>query len=294
MRTLARGVTLIELILVIVVSAILAAMMANFVVPMLQYFESSRRAELSDIADTAARRIGRDLRLALPNSVRVSADNLYVEFLLMRSGGRYRADTGSSGGVACPADGSADRNMLRIGAADACFKTLGNIPNASSVTTSDFVVVYNLQPGTDGADAYENGNATCGNKALVTGLTTEASQERIEIQSATFTYESPASRFHIIEGPVTYACDLGAKELRRYSGYAISAGVAGRTQPPAPSGASALVVSNLTGCTFTYDPNTVAGSDGLVTLRLSVSNTSVQGVTETVSLYYSLHVSNVP
>ena len=58
-RSRSDGVTLIELIVVIVVTAILAGMMATFALPMVQALESSRRAELTDIADTAARRIAR-------------------------------------------------------------------------------------------------------------------------------------------------------------------------------------------------------------------------------------------
>ena len=289
-----QGVTLIELVVVIVLTSILLAMMAYFSAPLMQFSEAARRATLTDIADNAARRVGRELRLSLPNSVRVSADGHYVEFLLVRTAGRYRADTDNPTGSGCAADGSADATMLVFGSADTCFKSIGNILNPSTVTTSDYLVVYNLPPGTTSADAYDT---TCGsacNKSLVSSVTTETDREKIQFASNTFTYQSPGNRFYIIQGPVTYGCDLAAGQLWRYSGYAITSG----TVPPAlatlQSGSSALVADHVTSCQFTYDPNTVAGSDGLVTLRISVASQDIHGSTETVSMYYGMHVSNVP
>jgi MSHA biogenesis protein MshO len=247
---------------------------------------------MTDIADSALRRISRDLRMALPNSVRVTTSGgvSYLELLLLRTGGRYRADTGSSGGTACPADGSSDPNMLFVGASDSCFKTLGTVQNFSSIAVGDFLVVYNLQPGTTNADAYETGPNTGGNKAKILALPTdETTQARITFDPATFTYESPDQRFYIIEGPVTYACNPTAGTLTRYWGYSITSG-----QPTPPGGSSALVASNVSTCSFSYDPNVVAQSQGLVTLSLGLSSTDLKGASEPVKLYYTVHVSNVP
>ena len=288
------GVTLIELVIVIVLTAILSVMMTNFALPMFAYVDSARRAELTDIADTALRRIGRDLRAALPNSVRVTSVGsvFYLELLLVRTGGRYRGDAGSTGGVACPADGSSDPSILVIGAADTCFKTLGSVQKFSDILAgSDFLVVYNLQPGTTNADAYATGAATGGNKSKITAKSDETTQVRFEIESNTFTYESPDQRFFVIEGPVTYVCDptASAKTLTRYSGYAISA-----IQPKPPGVTGSLVANNVSACAFSYDSNVVAQSQGLVTLALGVSLADRAGTQETVKLYYTVHVSNVP
>ena len=57
----------------IAIVGIIGAMVAVFIrSPVQSYVDSARRAELGDVADTALRRIIRDLRLALPNSVRVT------------------------------------------------------------------------------------------------------------------------------------------------------------------------------------------------------------------------------
>lgn len=285
------GVTLIELVIVMVLTAILATMMTSFILPVFHYADTKRRAEMTDMADTALRRMARDLHNALPNSVRVTPDGQSVEMLLLRAGGRYRADIGSAGGTACPADGSGDPSILVFGASspDTCFKSLGGVLNvANIVPNSDFVVVYNLQPGTTNADAYAF-PGTGGNKSLITAVASEANQVRFAIASNAFRFESPAQRFQVIEGPVSYVCDPTTKTLTRYSGYPIASA---QLAPPV-GGSSALVVSNVT-CQFTYDAFALALSEGLVTLSLSISSQDLKGSPETVSLYETVHVSNIP
>jgi MSHA biogenesis protein MshO len=89
-KTCQRGFTLIEMIVVITITAIISAVVAVFLrAPIQGYFDASRRADLTDTADSAMRRISRDLHLALPNSVRVSSSgNPAIEFLQTRTGGR--------------------------------------------------------------------------------------------------------------------------------------------------------------------------------------------------------------
>ena len=68
-----RGFTLVEMIMVIVITGIIGGMVAVFLrAPVQQYMDVSRRADMTDIADTALRRVSRDLRSALPNSVSVT------------------------------------------------------------------------------------------------------------------------------------------------------------------------------------------------------------------------------
>ena len=98
-----RGFTLVEMIVVIVITGIIGGIVAIFIrAPVQGYVDSARRAEMTDIADTAMRRISRDLRLALPNSVRVTSTcsgptTCYVEFIPTTGGGRYRDSKDSSG-----------------------------------------------------------------------------------------------------------------------------------------------------------------------------------------------------
>jgi MSHA biogenesis protein MshO len=288
-----RGVTLIELAIVIAITGILAAMIAFFVAPVRSYIDSSRRAALADVADTALRRIGRDVRLALPNSTRVTTSGgvSYLEFLLVRTGGRYRLDadpaavgTCNDGASAVPAN-----DVLSFAVADTCFKTIGSIPNIAQVAASDFLVVYNLPPGTPSADAYQFAG-TGGNKSQVVSATAGAGQDRINFASNAFTYESPGNRFFIVEGAVSYVCDPTAGTLTRRWGYAISA-----AQPTSfTGGSSALVATGVTACSMTYDASVTAQGAGLVTMALRLSTQDSRGTTESVNLYHAVHVNNVP
>jgi MSHA biogenesis protein MshO len=295
-RVTSAGVTLIELAITIALVGILGALIVNFVQPVRSYIDSSRRAALADAADIALRRMGRDLRLALPNSVRVtnSGTVYYIELLLVRTGGRYRLESDPADTTATCPDGSsssAASNVLTIGSADTCFKTLGDIPRIGEVVTgSDYVVVFNLQPGTDKADAYQTACGAVCNKSLISTAANGAGSERIEFASNTFTYESPGNRFFIIEGAVSYICDPSAKTLTRRSGYTIVA-----TQPTTTftGGTSALLANGVSGCTFTYDANISAGA-GLATLALTLAMQDSLGSTESVNLYNAVHVSNVP
>ncbi len=65
--------TLIEMVIVIAITAIIASAVAVFISrPVEGYADAARRAEMTDIADTALRRMTRDLRTALSNSIRTT------------------------------------------------------------------------------------------------------------------------------------------------------------------------------------------------------------------------------
>jgi prepilin-type N-terminal cleavage/methylation domain len=297
-----RGFTLIELVTAMVLTGILAAAAAVFLrVPIAGYFDVARRAALTDIADLAVRRFSRDVQTALPNSVRVAGvcsglTPCYLEYLEVRTGGRYRVEP-SGGGTLCPAGAVPGYNdALTIGSADTCFRSLGSVPDLASIVAGgagDYLVVYNLGPGFAGADAYASGVATGGNKSRITAVTAGAGpnpEDRIDFQSLAFPLASPDSRFHVVSGPVTYACDPLAQTLTRHWGYAVSAAQAA---PPA-GGASALLATGVTECSFTYDPNVVAQRNGVVSIRLQLSQADPAGTTERVTLFSQVHVSNVP
>src|SRR3989441_12845319 len=91
-----RGVTLIEMVIVISITAIIAGAVSVFISrPVEGYADAARRAEMSDIADTALRRMTRDVRTALANSIRITcvpsgcaAGSVYYLEYLQGSGGR--------------------------------------------------------------------------------------------------------------------------------------------------------------------------------------------------------------
>lgn len=144
-----RGFTLIEAIVVIVITGIIAGMVAVFIrTPVDGYLDAERRAGLTDIADTAVRRMARDLRLALPNSVRTSADGsgLCIEFIPTKIGARYRAVVDGTTGNGDPLDFTTvdDRfEMLWLNS---------TLPADSRIAAGDVVVVFN--DGSSSGNAY--------------------------------------------------------------------------------------------------------------------------------------------
>lgn len=296
----ARGFNLIELVISIVVTGIVVAGLAYFVFPVRQAADIAARADLTDIADTALQRIGRDVRLALPNSVRTTTSGgaAFVEFLAVRTAGRYRGEGGgAAAGTNCPND---DPSLTPPGndqlsfdsVADTCFKTIGKLPDASAIVPgSDYLVLNNYGPGFAGQDAYSAGPPA--NRALITSIdTSEAGRDRVAFAATTFQrtlHDSPGRRFFVISGPVSYACDPVLGTITRYWGYPIAA-----AQPTAfGSGSSAVIATKVSACDFDYAPN-ISPQIGLLTLRLTLSAPTSSGVAETVSLYHAIHVTNVP
>ena len=259
----ARGFTLMEAVMVIVITGIIASVVAVFIQkPVQGYFDAVRRAQLTDTADLALRRIGRDLRTALPNSVRVtsSGTTFYLEYLETSGGGRYRAapdDTGSG-------------DALDFTAADTSFDVIGTAP----ASAAGDIVVANFGAGT-AADAYAGTN-----RSTFTGV----AGNTITMGSIQFPVESPGRRFHVVSQAVTYECNPGARELRRYSGYAIAA-----AQPTPPAGTPYVLASNVTDCTIAYEAFVAATRSGVVKIWLQLTDSG-----ETVTLFHQVHVVNTP
>jgi MSHA biogenesis protein MshO len=289
-----RGFSIAELVVTITVLGVLGATAAIYLRPAIDsYFASQRRAELVDIIDTAMRRAVRDVRRALPNSVRVDPTNRYVEFLLTRNGGRYRSANDDDN----PAPTAED--ILDFTIADGGFDTLGPLVTTGDqqVQAGDFVVIFNL--GIPGADAYDTAAANpniAQVAAYASGGGALAGEDRITFVAPNrFPAESPGRRFFVVSGAVTFACEPGPLDaegngtgtLRRWSGYAFG----GSATPPTttPAGATdALLARYITSCDLQYTPLPLQAR-GLVSMRIGLTRGN-----ENVTLYYEAHVNNVP
>ncbi len=271
-----RGFTLIEAIIVIMLTGIVGAMIAVFIqAPVNAYLDQGRRGELTDAADVALRRIARDLQTALPNSVRVNAAGTYIEFLPVLAAGRYRASPNNAG-VGDALDFSSPT--------DASFEVLGPPVN---VAAGNQLVIYNL--GLTGADAY----AGTSRRALTSTGNGLASLSYV-VGAAQFPYASPNKRFHVVNRPVTYVCApaaAGAGTLRRYAGYPIQAAQPANVAAAPLSGLvganNALLTGSVAACSFTY--NTASARNAVVTLRLTLTRSG-----ESITLLQQVHVEASP
>lgn len=291
-----RAFTLIEMIVVMTITAILGAAVAVFIKrPVEGYVDAARRAEITDVADTALRRIGRDVRLSLPNSVRVTAvgSTVYLEFLQTRTGGRYRAETASAGIAG---------DILDFTQSDSGFDMLGPLPSVATpnqqIVAGDLLVVYNL--GIDGADAYKGQNAIT---ISGTAAGDRPDENKINFDAAAVApfdikqlpFASPGYRFQVVSGPVTYVCAPGALDaqgnatgtLTRVWNYTVAAAQPTGAYPGTPL--SAPLAASVESCDFQYDPLVLNQRNGLVAMQLKLTRGN-----ESVSLYNEVHVSNVP
>lgn len=289
-----RGFTLVEAVMVIVITGILAGMVAVFIKsPVDSYFDAARRAELTDVADTAVRRMARDIHLALPNSVRnpVDGSDKCIEFIPTKIGGRYRMAAEVAGGDILDFTSVDDKfDMLWLNSA---------LPAADQIAIGDVVVVYN--DGSASGNAYAGANAIQvasltepGGTANTTAITFVDAITGTPFNRKQLASESPANRFQVIpsgEHVVAYGCSGGT--LHRYSRNLT--GVWARPVDCAAmiAGATvAMLANNITTCSLHYEaPGSSTGLSrfGIVPISLEINQSG-----ESVKLYHQVHVDNTP
>lgn len=289
-----RGFTIIELVTVMVLAAVLGLIVwRNVAGPLRAFADLSRRAELVDAAETALQRMRRELRLALPNSVRVNADGTALEFLRTAAGGRYRAEADISDPGSDPLDFS-----LR---ADS-FEVLGGLAGEATLDTGSGGLAACQQGAIDCVAIYNSGapsacdnftgaraNAWCGdNLAGLAGF--DAATERLSFDRADaatpLPFQSPTQRFFVVDTPVSFVCDNGV--IRRYAGYPIAA-----AQPEPPATTPALLATQVESCQFSYAPGT-SHRAGLVTIRLVLAARNLDDGREAVTLLQQVPIVNTP
>lgn len=290
----ARGFTLVEAIVSIVIIGILGAIVAVFIkAPIQGYADSVARAEAGDEADLALRRMAREIRLALPNSVRVNADGSAIEFLLTKTGGRYLDVEDEVDPTLGTPLSFTDPNSLT-------FTVVGGLQ--ADVAAGEYVVVYNLGAGMAPANAYEFNQAGV-NRNIARVEAAPASSTKLVMKSSNpFARDdampSPGSRFQIVSTPVTFQC---AKEgnnfvLRRYAGYGIRSQMSDPMTNPVPG--SAVLARRVSACEnlFAYDvANVELRRSALVLLTLGLATRGAGDAgSGQIRLVHQVHVDNTP
>jgi MSHA biogenesis protein MshO len=178
------------------------------------YIDLSRRTRLVDQAEMALRRMQRDIRHALPNSIPSVNNVSSISLETTIDGGRYRRYPGGGG------------DILDFAIADDSFEML-SAPSQNTWDSLDDgklldVVVYNTSP------------ATTGNRHGITGINNPFPYIVSLESGKKFPLSSPQQRFFILdrnESSVTYSCTGG--NLTRNAD---------------------LLTRNVNSCSFSYDP----------------------------------------
>jgi MSHA biogenesis protein MshO len=280
----AAGMTLIELVVVIVLSAIVVSFMTRIIViPIDAFTAQKQRAQLGDAADSALRLMARDLRSALPNSVRTASSGSVValEFLATVDGARYQ-DNGPLSNVAL---------WLNFTAADAGFSTTVpftavTLPYSSSTS---YLSIYNV--GVPGANAYALANViTPAGTTITIAAGATANAQLVTLNPAfQFSFGSPNKRVYLVSGPVSYLCDSSIGALTRYSGYSINTAQPVSAATLTAAGASSgVVATNVAGCQFTFAAGT-SQRVGMASLLLQMASNGQE-----VQLLQQTHLVNAP
>ncbi|HAY46983.1 MAG TPA: hypothetical protein DCY55_11985 [Gammaproteobacteria bacterium] len=210
-RIRARGLTLIELIVSILLLSIVAGGSIAYVISSTQtYYQTAVRGQLSGIGRTAIGQLERAINNAVPNSFRIrssaSLDEQCLEFLPIVSASYYTS---------------------------APFVDPGTTVDAiylSQTSGGNYAVIYPLSA----ADLYQKSNpGPLGDISAITAQTITLAS------SHTFTSMSPGSRVYYAGEPVSYC--LSGNQLFRYRNQtSVGAGYSLRTSQCLPSDSNCL------------------------------------------------------
>jgi len=209
-----KGFTLIEFVLVIIILGIMSVGIAGFITLSTQtYLNVTERDELLANARFVVERLNREIRNAVPNSIRIKNDTTSqcVEFVPIIASTIY---------TNIPVMPETDSNILSVIPFQG--KNTNNdyqCPEISSEPCLDAVTVYPLFS----SDIYDQSDTTgkvFGLKTVTQTVSNEWTLTLDEVTGVLFDDDSPTERLYIIRTPVSYC--VKNNTIIRHAGYSYS------------------------------------------------------------------------
>ena len=223
------GFTLVEMVTVILILGILVVGVSSFIIFGTRIFvESSSVDQVLSQSRFAVERMTRELRSALPNSVRLNSDSLTyqcVEFVPIEASTTY---------LAMP--------IIPAAAASTGIVILDN--TASAIRVNQFAWIYPLVD----ADVYSSARQK--RAQIKTPPLTLANQVTLTFTAPTrFAEASPRQRIYFGSSPVSYCFEKGPSgnelQLLRYAGYSFNAIQPNPAAMPATMGTGVLMAQSV-------------------------------------------------
>lgn len=262
-----KGFTLIELVVVIVILAIVGTGLSNFIgLGADIYLDAVGRDQVVSQTRYAMERLTREIREALPNSIRVKANGLgtvhCIEFIPIVASSTY---------INIPVAPESDHTDVIL------------VQPPLTVTGAKKLVVYPLT----NADVYtaeaDTGNIFAYDGTLNAGYgTATVTLDR----SALFDADSPTARYYIVDNGISYCVNTVNGQLKRYSGYWPSES----QETPTDDVTGVLMAENFqAGSTpFSYSSATLV-TNAVVQFTFAIDRNN-----EVVTFHHEVHLVNVP
>ncbi len=204
-----KGFTLIELVAVIIILGVLATATTQYITFGAQvYVESTERQRVLSQSRFFVERLVRELRLAMPNSVRTTANGSCIEFVPVKASGAYRTDSAANLAPIAPNPAASTIDVISY--------------DIASSSVNDRIYIYPTSP----ADVYVQSNEQDDKWSRLFSVTVTPSQSspqfRITLKDEVadtnasnerFPEESPVSRFYVADVSINY-CLVSGQVLR--------------------------------------------------------------------------------
>lgn len=273
-----RGFTLVEMVTVVIILGILVLGVSSFLIFGTRIFIDSTSVEqVMSQSRFAIERMTRDIRNAVPNSIRVRSsgnDWQCIEMMPIASSASY---------ILAPVGPLPAANTAIVMQAS----------NSAPLTKDQQLLIYPLRP----ADVYTSANGTTGKLFSIKEVTNSALTNATNVEfdkTVQFSEMSPRQRYFGVTGAVSYCFEKVTDELaqlNRYAGYGFNNPI---NQPaPANMGPAVLMAENIV--------NTIATNNPMAYTPGTLQNNSmvhlnplfdVQG--QALQYHHQVQVINVP